>query len=157
MQTHQLVRGAAEVLTITTLRVNDVYKRVEESSYAGEPTLRYGIVTDVMDNGPDAAVVAVEYRPAEYGGTMVVDTKIITGGRALAIFPAQPEEVAQHMAALVESAQRSEESAREAYEKATAQVERVRAVRDRVLANELAAPSTSTEPLPIERDEDDES
>lgn len=156
MQTHQLVRGAAEVLTITTLRVNDVYKRVEESSYSAEPTLRFGIVIDVMDNGPDAAVVAVEYRPAEYGGTMVVDTKIITGNRALAIFPAQPEEVAQHMAALVEAAQRSEDSAREAYEKASAQVERVRAVRERVLANELAAPLTSTEPLPIEPDASDE-
>lgn len=117
MQTHQIVRGAAEVLTITRLRVNDVYKRVEESPYTEGPTMRYGIVTDLMDNGPDAAVVALKFRPADFGGGVQVATKIITGNHSLAIFPARPEEVADHLAAVLDTAHAAESAAHDALDK----------------------------------------
>lgn len=148
MQTQQIVRGAAEVLTITRLAVNDVYKRVVETSYSGEPHLRFGVVTDVMDNGPDAAVVALEFRPAEYGGTVILDTKIITGTQALAIYPATPDEVRQHMSTTLEAARGAEKTAREAWEKAAALTARVERVQDALFANALTVPATSTEALP---------
>jgi hypothetical protein len=155
MHTQQIVRGAAEVLTITTLHVNDCYKRVEEG-YSGEPVLRYGVVTDVMDNGPDAAVVAVEYRPAEYGTGVQVRTQVITGNKALAIFPARPDEVAAHMDAMVEAAAESERAARDTYEKATAVTAKVAALRDRMTAGTLTAPATSNIPLAAPTDDEDE-
>lgn len=154
MQTTQIVRGAAEVLTITRLRVNDVYKRVEEN-YSGEPVLRYGIVTDVMDNGPDAAVVATEYRPADFGAGIQIRSAVITGSRPMAIFPAEPIEVADHMDAVVAAAEDAAKAAREKYEEASAQLTKVMAVRDGLTRNALTTPETSNEPLPTESDEDE--
>lgn len=146
MQTTQIVRGATEVLTITRLRPGDVYKRVEESSYAAT-TLRYGVVADVMDNGPDAAVVAVEFRPPEFGSGVLIETRVITGNQPLAIFPARPEEVREHMAAMIASAEQAERTAVEAADKAAALTARVRAVAAAHTAGELSAPETSTVPL----------
>lgn len=154
MQTQQIVRGSAEVLTITRLAVNDVYKRVEGSAYSNEPVLRYGVVTDVMDNGPDAAVVAVEFRPAEYGSGVQIMTKVITGNSPLAIFPARPEEVTDHMAGIIEAASRAAQVAREAWEKAEAQLKQVQEAAARLSAGELTAPATSATPLPAVSNDD---
>lgn len=156
MQTQQIVRGSAEVLTITRLAVNDVYKRVVETSYSTEPTLRYGVVTDVMDNGPDAAVVALEFRPADYSGGVQIETKIITGSQQIAIFPATPDEVGEHMAKILEAAHAAESTASDALDKATAMVAKVLRTSERLGQNLLTAPATSATPLPPMSDDDDE-
>ena len=150
MQTQQIIRGAAEVLTITRLAVNDTYKRVEESAYSGGPTLRYGVVTDVMDNGADAAVVAVEFRPADFGSGVQIERKVITGSAPLAIYPATPEEVREHMDGVLDAARRAQDTAREAWEKACVMTVRVEAVQESLNMGALTAPETTTGPLPVE-------
>lgn len=148
MQTQSIVRGAAEVLTITTLRVNDCYKRIE-SDYSGDATLRFGVVTDVMDNGPDAAVVSLEFRPADYGSGVQFSRKVINGNAPLAIFPARPDEVREHMDKVLEAAHRAESTAQDALDRATENVRQVLAV-GRLLGEDLlTTPETSTEPLPV--------
>ena len=144
METQHIVRGGAEAVTITRLVVGDVYKRVEESSYGSGATLRYGVVTDVMDNGPDAAVVALEFRPAEFGSGVVVETKIITGNQPFAIFPATPDEVRDHMQSVMDAAQAAERTAEEAYAKAQGVTERVRRLARDVTAGALTVPATHT-------------
>lgn len=147
MQTTQLVRGAAEVLTVTTLRVNDCYKRVEETSYSTEPTIQYGVVTDIMDNGNDAAVVAVELQLDPYSARRVqIKTKVITGTSQLAIFPARPDEVASHLDAMLEAAHKQESEAQEALDKAAAQVVQVLRIREAANGLQLTAPEVEEHP-----------
>ena len=100
MQVQQIVQASAEVITIARLSPGDVYKRVE-TDYSGNATLRYGIVQSVMNNGSDAAVSAVEFKP-EYGGVTVTE-KIITAGSEAALFPATPVEVEAHFVDLTDA------------------------------------------------------
>lgn len=153
MRTEQIIRGAAEVLTITRLTVNDVYKRVD-TNYSGEAVLRYGVVTDVMENGPDAAVVVLEFRPADFGSGVEVQRKVING-QVWAMYPARPDEVAEHFAAVLTAAEDAEKAARESLEKAQAKVQQVRQVTASLTAGTLTAPATSTTPLPEPADVDD--
>lgn len=151
MHTEQIIRGAAEVLTITRLAVNDCYKRVD-TNYAGEAVLRYGVVTDVMENGPDAAVVTLEFRPADFGSGVDVQRKVING-QQWAMFPATPEELTAHFDAVIDAAERAENEARKAWEKAQAQVVQVRGVAQSMGAGRLTLPATSTTPLPEPSDD----
>lgn len=154
MHTEQIIRGAAEVLTITRLAVNDVYKRVD-SDYSGNAVLRYGVVTDVMENGPDAAVVVLEFRPADFGSGVEVSRKVING-QQWALFPARPDEVAEHFAEVLAAAEDAEKAARESLEKAQTKVAQVRQVAASLTAGTLTAPATSTTPLPEPSDDADD-
>jgi hypothetical protein len=153
MDTTQIIRGAAEVLTITRLAVNDCYKRVD-TNYSGDAVLRFGVVTDVMENGQDAAVVVLEFRPADFGSGVEVQRQVLNG-QGWAIFPAQPEEVAEHMEAVLAAAQKAEDAAHDAWEKAAAKVAQVRQVAARLAASALTTPATAPAlPAPTYSQED---
>lgn len=154
MQTQQIIRGAAEVLTITKLAAGDVYKRVDQD-YSGTAVLRYGVVVDVMDNGPDAAIVTLEFRPADFGAGVEIQRKVINGGLPIAIFPARPDELTEHFDAVLTSAEDAEKAARQAHEKAVMRLQQVREVGASLTAGTLTTPDTSNTPLP-ETTEDDE-
>ena len=143
MQVQQIVRASADVVTITTLRPGDVYKRVDET-YSGDAVLRFGVVESTMNNGEDAAVSAFEYTP-DYSSGVAVKPVVFTGNKPVAIFPATPEEVAQHMDALVTAAQEASQRADESAAKMREALARTVGLRDRVLAGELTAPLTSIE------------
>lgn len=101
-QVKTLVRPTAQHIRITSLAQGDVYKRVVKEYQ--EHVVVFGVVTDVLANDEDAAVIAVEYK-LSYSD---VDAKIVTfeGDSTVAIFPAEPEEVRTYFAELAESAER---------------------------------------------------
>lgn len=112
MQVQQIIQASADVLTITRLSPGNVYKRVDED-YNGAPTLKFGVVQDMMNNGSDAAVTALEYE-ADYGSGAKATLRGFTGSKPAAIFPATPDEVRAHVDGLLESTERAVREAEEA-------------------------------------------
>jgi hypothetical protein len=94
MQTTTLIQASADVVTITSFARGDVYKRVDRD-YSGTNQLQFGVVTDVMNNGEDAALSCLEFE-AVYGAGVVPRIKVWKAGDDLAVFAATPEEVRSH-------------------------------------------------------------
>lgn len=141
MDTHQLIRASAEVVTITSFKPGDVYKRVE-SDYSGGVTLRFGVVQDVMNNGTDAAFTALEYR-IDYAAGVVADLKVYDGTKPAALYAAQPEEVRNHLEDLEDSARAKVKAATAELEKAELAHARVGILREQVNASNLTAPAVA--------------
>lgn len=140
MDTKQLIQASAEVITIASFKAGDVYKRIETGPYAGgEPTLRFGIVQDVMNNGSDSAFTAIEFR-ADYTSGVTVETKVFDGNRPAALFSAVPAEVAQHVEEVRKSALDKERRAAQALDEARRAVELVTEVCERVAAAAVSTP-----------------
>lgn len=141
MQVQQMIRASADILTITTLSPGNVYKRIEQpGAYAGgEPVLRFGVVQSVMNNGEDSAVTALEFT-ADYSGVAAA-LKVFDGGKPVAIFPATPDEITQHLADLTERAERDLKSAEDTLQSKRDALARV--VRLRGQVGELSAPATA--------------
>lgn len=118
MRASTLVQATADVVTILSLRRGDVYKRLEESSYGAEKwSLQFGVVTDVMHNGEDAVISALEF-PQDWSGAPTPKLKTYGTGADLKLFAAQPEEVREHFRDLLEGSRREVAKARDAWEKA---------------------------------------
>lgn len=138
METSQIVRNSAEVLTITKLSPGDVYKRIEATSY--DTSLRFGVVQDVMNNGEDSAVTAIEYA-ANYNSVSTT-LKVFDGSQPAAIYPATPDEIAAHFDELEKAAVTAVEAAEATMEKAQAQMRQVLTLRDQL--HGLTAPEVTT-------------
>jgi hypothetical protein len=78
-----------------------VYKRLDTPSY-GEPRLLFGVVTDILHNGEEAALVAIEFVPPSYGGSIEPVIKTFKGDTDVSIYPAQPEEFSLAMQQAIE-------------------------------------------------------
>lgn len=89
-KTKNLVKASAQIITITELSAGDVYQRLEGSS-----DLRYGIVTQVLHNGEDAVIQALEIKTTYYS----VEPELKTFGTDtdVKIFPAEPLNVRLHL------------------------------------------------------------
>ena len=90
MQTQNFVKANATIITITTLEVGNVYVRLEEDSTYNESQLKYGVVTQVMHNGEDAIITAIERSKSQYGNTIEVNIKVFKTADNLKLFHADP-------------------------------------------------------------------
>lgn len=149
MQVQQIVRASADVLTITTLAPGNVYKRIDGPDYTGETRLRFGVVQDVMNNGEDAAVTALEYE-ADYTAGAKATLRVFTGSKPAAIFPATPEEVTAHLAELRDAADRAVRQAEEDLTKKRAALDAVE--RMAATVGDLSAPQTAAVVLEAPQD-----
>ena len=87
-----LITPTATITRIATLAKGDVYKRLATGPYGSTgKEIVLGIVADVMHNGDDAAVVAIEHRLTYSSSESKLTT--LTDADDLAIFSATPEEV----------------------------------------------------------------
>lgn len=138
MQINQIVRpAAAEVITITTLRPGDVYKRLQKESYGERWFIFLGIVQTVLNNGDDCAFTAFEVNSL----TNEVKHVVYGTGADLALFPATVDEAHGILGSARDAAQA-------AYESAEAAAQKARSLRDLTLgvierANEITAAPTS--------------
>lgn len=122
MQTKTLVEASADIITITSLKSGDVYKRLEKS-YSGYSVL-YGVVTSVLHNGTDAAVLSIEWKSKFEG--VESEAKVFGTEDDLKIFAASPDEVAEHLEDIkrageraIREAEKKKQKAEEALERAT--------------------------------------
>lgn len=127
METRTLVQGSAQIVRITSLKKGDVYKRLETTSYSS-PKLFFGTVTDVLNNGEQSSIIALEY-DSSYS-SVEVNTKVFASDTELALFAADPREYADHLDKLEEAAKRAAKNAYDAYTKADDIVDRVVQLRD---------------------------
>jgi hypothetical protein len=159
VRTSTLVQATADVVTIVSLRRGDVYKRLEEPTYGGT-SLHFGVVTDVMHNGSDAVIVALEF-PMLYGGAPVPTLKTYGTSADLKLFAAQPEEVRQYFSEVLDASAKAVTEADEKAMKARGVDTQVRAAigqfTDPVFAIELTPAITGTpEPEPAEDEDSDD-
>lgn len=116
MNTSTLVQASADVITIVTLRKGDVYKRLTNGYGGSNYDLSIGIVQDVMNNGTEAVVTALEFGYTY--GTAVVKLETFGNGSDLKLFPADPEEVRAHLSDVQDAAARALKAAEDALAKA---------------------------------------
>lgn len=112
MQTSTLIQASADVVRIVSLKTGDVYKRLNDRTSYGtsvEPTLRFGVVTDVLNNGADAAITAIEF-DATYNDAKP-EVKVFRTGTDVALFAATPDEVIAHLDQVTAAARRAVEEA----------------------------------------------
>jgi hypothetical protein len=111
MKISTVIRPSAEVIQINEVTVGAVYKRLDTPSF-GEPRLVFGVVTDIMHNGESAALVAIEFIPPAYSGSMEPTLRTFQGDAEVAIYPAQPEEFSLAMQQAIEKQERAIEEVR---------------------------------------------
>jgi len=107
--TTQIVQASAQIVTILTLRENDVYKRFHKR-YNDEFDLRFGIVSSVSYNGSDAMIVALEFDP---NSSAAPEIKVWASNTELQLFTATPEEITAGFRELRERGERGVTAARE--------------------------------------------
>ena len=140
MRTATLVQATADIVTVVSLRTGDVYKRLEKN-YSSEYTVKFGVVQDVMHNGEDAVITAMEFTSTYTGVEPAF--KVFGTDSELKLFAAQPDEVRQHFTELVEAAQQAVEKAKTDLAKKRELAARVTELVKRESERALTAPETA--------------
>ena len=97
-----IVQASAEHIRIVTLAKGDVYKRLAPDSYgSSKRSLSFGVVTDVLSNGDESAVCAIEYQRS-YGAPTAKIVTLTTDEDAV-LYPATPDEVRSYFGELAEA------------------------------------------------------
>ncbi|QGJ94949.1 hypothetical protein SEA_REDWATTLEHOG_90 [Gordonia phage RedWattleHog] len=137
METRTLIEPSAQVITITTLKPGDTYKRLVKN-YSDTYDLRIGVVTDVLNNGSEAVLTALEFSGSY--STAEAELKVFGGDKDLALFATTPEEVGVYLDDVNERAHQMAESKRRELEKAEAVVRAVEDTLARARGGQLSAP-----------------
>jgi hypothetical protein len=96
MEVRNLIKPNAVLVQITEIGKGDVYKRILEPSYS-EPKVVYGSVIDVLNNGEEASLIALEFTPEAYGTGVSPTVRVFTGRSEVALFPCGVEEYKHHL------------------------------------------------------------
>jgi hypothetical protein len=138
MNTATLVQATADIITVVSLKTGDVYKRLVENTYGEKYTVQIGVVRDVMHNGEDAVITALEF--AQTYGTAEVELQTFGTGTDLRLFAADPEEVRAHFAEVIDKAQRAVRAAEEELAKKRDLLDTIQRVTAEESARTLTAP-----------------
>lgn len=101
MEVRNLIEPNATVVQITKVSVGDVYKRLHEAQYT-QPRIVFGVITDVLNNGKDCSLVALEFGPSAYSQDIQAQSQVFTNKTELALFPATVEEYKAALADAIE-------------------------------------------------------
>jgi len=93
MQTKSLIQTVANVIKITELKKGDVIKIIEEGY--STPEIFYGVVIDLLNTGSKSFIQILRYKK-EYDN-IKADIILINGEKDIALFPASPEEIKEHL------------------------------------------------------------
>lgn len=138
MNTATLVQATANIVTVVSLKQGDVYKRLVENTYGEKYTVQIGVVRDVMHNGEDAVITALEF--AQTYGSVEPKLQTFGTGTDLKLFTADPEEVRAHFAEVIEHAQRLVRTAEDELAKKRAVLDAVQRVTAEESVKTLTAP-----------------
>jgi hypothetical protein len=93
MQVHSVIQPSATVIRITEVQPGSIYKRLTKATYSGDKDrVVFGIVTDVLNNGEESAITALEFTPPVYSGAVEPEAKVFSGTSEVALFPASLDE-----------------------------------------------------------------
>ena len=103
MDIKNLVQVEGKIITITSLDVGDVYVRLDVESGFNETRLRYGVVSNILANGEEIVIIAVERGKARYSNTLEVVTKVFKTGEDLQLFAADMTSFAVELESMTEA------------------------------------------------------
>lgn len=135
MDTRSIIEASATVITITRLKAGDVYKRLEPTS---EPPLVFGIVQDVLHNGTDAAITAIEITSGYQG--VSARLRVFEMAKDLALFAATPSELGAESERWIADGRRRLATAEKAVLDADEQLERLMATLASANLDQLTVP-----------------
>lgn len=140
MHVRNLIEASANVVTITTLKRGDVYKRIIPATQYATARLQFGVVTSVMNNGERGAITAVEYAQ-DFSAGVVATLAVFESETDVALFAANPEEVMEHVAEMRQAVERKVAETAQKASEARDMLARTSEVLDGLI--ELSAPQTS--------------
>ena len=111
MDIKNLVHVEGKIVTITTLDVGDVYVRLDVESGYNESRLRYGVVSNILANGEEVVIIAVERGKARYSNTLEVVTKVFKTGEDLQLFAADMTSFAVELESMTEAVSQQRKAA----------------------------------------------
>lgn len=97
MQTKNLIQTSANVIRITNLKIGDIYKRYNDSSY--DSSVMYGLVKAINNNGEQTFIEAVEYKKSY--SSIDANFVVFGGEKDINIFPATLEEIQDEFGKIV--------------------------------------------------------
>ena len=145
MKTETLVKASATIVTITNLEVGNVYIRMDEDASYNESQLKYGVVTDILHNGENAAIVAIERSKERYGDGISVATKVFKTEDELQLYHVSVEAFEAHVADLEGAVQRQVREAEKALESKLDLQRQVAGLRDLTLSEPRTAAPVAAE------------
>jgi len=89
MNTKNIIQTSANVVRIVNLKVGDMYKRYNDSSY--DNANYYGIVRAINNDGENTFIEAIEYKKSY--STIEANFTVWRGDKDISIFPATIEEI----------------------------------------------------------------
>jgi hypothetical protein len=110
MEVRNLIKPNATLVQITEIGVGDIYKRLETPSY-GEPKIVCGTVTQVLNNGEVASLVAIEFTMEGYGQQVDATIKVFNDKTDVALFPVTVDEFRAYLGKAIERQQKAIEQA----------------------------------------------
>jgi hypothetical protein len=143
MQTQTLVRASADVVTVTTLRPGDVYKRLVKD-WRNEYVATFGIVQTVDHNGVAAMISSLEI------STGKVEHRVFGTDTDLQIFATTPAEVEHALAEHHESLMTAHRAAQDALDKASAALDRFDQIKDQIDSHTVQQPTVVRSTLAAE-------
>lgn len=151
MDIKNLVKVEGKILTITTLAVGDVYIRLDTQGSQDDTRLRYGVVTNILANGEEMVLVAIERGKSRYGSDIEVSTKTFKTGEDLQLFAADGTSFLAEVNQLTDAAESKVRAAERELVKAQAMLTDVESMRalepslDEVLHRVITAGEASEE------------
>lgn len=90
MQVDSIIKMSANVIKITSLRVGDVFKMVEASTY--DSGVFYCLVLDLLNDGEKTFIHVLRYKN-DYSEFLKGELKLYDGSKSMDIFPCTTGEV----------------------------------------------------------------
>lgn len=135
MKIETLVQPAADVVRVIRLTPGDIYKRLEIPAY-GEPRMLYGTVLDTAHDGESGALVTLEFMPSGYASDAEPVMRVLAGpkdgSKDVSVFPCSEVEFRQALDSAMDRLDK-------VIHKDTLELDRKKAVRDRMVAVTTAA------------------
>lgn len=148
MNTANFVTASAIITRVTELKKGDVYKRLDDGSSYSEEKVLYGIVTDVLYNGEDAAIQSMEFKPGYR--ELDVDFKVFSGGKDIKVFPAEQSELSSYLSSVVESIEHDIKSKKDELLKAEEKLVNAKEIVSGQLVKKRTTPACTNEKIAIE-------
>lgn len=130
MNVQNIIKASAQVVTIAELSKNDVYKRLQTSTYESDAIV-YGIIVDVLNNGEDTVIQGLEFTPSY--SDIKVELKSYAGDKDLKIFGAEPHELMTYLGDAIGALKRDITTKEKALEEAQGKLKTV----EDIIANKI--------------------
>jgi hypothetical protein len=139
VETKSLIQATANVVRVTSLKVGDVFKLVDET-YSSVRVL-FGVVLDLLNSGTKSFVQVLQYENSY--GDIKPEIKVYAGDKDINLFPATVDEVRKYMGEAIASQAKKIEDKRAELSGLIAGVEKAKEFMSGEMSRQLTATAFS--------------